>query len=368
MKDYRIPVTLLTGFLGAGKTTLLNAVLRDPSASRIAVIVNEFGEAGIDHDLIETSCEDIVLMSSGCLCCTIRSDLADTMVSLFARRNAGELAFDRVVIETTGLADPGPILQTMTADPWLKMSFRVDGVVTVADAAAGPATMDRQFEAVAQAAIADLIVVSKTDLAPPDAARAFEARLRELNPTAGIIRWRRGEAAPNALWGLSALRHDAAPAQALSWLSPREAEPADPLANLSGLAPAGSGAKAKQTIAMSPHDARIGAASIVVEAPISEDVFDIWLDCLIALRGPDILRVKGVVHLEGIDTPFAFHGVQHIFDPPVPLRDWPKDDRRSRVVVIARDIASPDLQRNLERLRRAPLDAAGDPTSKDAFA
>nr|WP_232897408.1 GTP-binding protein [Pontibaca salina] len=352
---------MLSGFLGAGKTTLLNALLSDASAGRIAVIVNEFGEAGLDHDLIEESSEEIVLMQSGCLCCSVRGDLARSMAGLLARRDTGELAFERVVIETTGLADPGPILQTLLVDPFLAQRTRMDGVVTVADAANGPATLDAQFEAVSQVAMADLIVLSKTDLVAPDQVVKIEERLRAINPGVRILHAVKGAGASQQLWGLSGLRQSAKPADVLEWAR-APAVMKDPLANLSGLA------KAKSTqMPTSPHDVRIGSASIILDVPIPDAVFDLWLDTLIALRGPDILRVKGIVFLEDIEMPFVFHGVQHIFDPPVPLHDWPGGDRRSRIVVIARDISRPELQRSLDMLRaRSPREETDD-IQKEVF-
>ncbi len=343
--DPRVPVTLLTGFLGAGKTTVLNAILSDSTAGRVAVIVNEFGDAGLDHDLIAESEDEVVLMQSGCLCCSVRGDLARTMADLLQRRAQDEIAFERVVIETTGLADPGPILQTLQVDRFLARMTRMDGVVTVADAANGPATLDAQFEAVSQAAIADLIVVSKPDLIAEEALLRFEARLRSLNPTGQILRAVRGAGIARRFWGLSAMRQGVAQPDVLAWTS-APAPSADPLSNLTGLAPS-----KVAPVGVSPHDARIGSASIVLDDPIPPEVFDLWLDTLIALRGPDILRIKGIVFLEDVDTPFVFHGVQHIFDAPVPLRDWPKGNRQSRVVVIARDLSQPELQRSLDMLR-----------------
>lgn len=341
--DHRIPVTLLTGFLGAGKTTLLNRILSDAS-ERIAVIVNEFGEAGLDHDLIETAKDDVILMASGCLCCTVRGELADTMAGLLARRKSGEFDFDRVVIETTGLADPAPILQTMVVDQTLAHSVRVDGVVTVVDAANGSATLDAQFEAVSQVAMADLIVLSKTDLVIAERAAQLDTRLRGLNPTARILHAVRGADVIAEFWGLSGIREGVAPKEALSWLEP-SAPVGDPLANLSGFA------ASPDPSPVPTHDTRIGTASIILDDPLQDEVFDTWLNTLLRLRGADILRVKGIVFLENLETPFVFHGVQQIFDPPIPVRDWPGSDRRSRIVVIARDITRPELQRSFDMLR-----------------
>jgi G3E family GTPase len=335
MNDPRIPVTLLTGFLGAGKTTLLNALLADASAGRIAVIVNEFGEAGLDHDLIEAVDEEIVLMRSGCLCCSVRRDLSRTMTDLVRRRDYGEIAFERVVIETTGLADPGPILQTLLIDPFLARHTRMDGVVTVADAANGPATLDAQFEAVSQVAMADLVVVSKSDLVPPARLEALDRRLKGINPRARLIHAIRGEGLAGKVWGLTGLRHGATAADAMAWTSVAPPK-AMTLENLSGLS-----RPAPRLAPSSPHDSRIGTASIILDEPIPDAVFDIWLETLIELAGPDILRVKGIVFLAGLDTPFVFHGVQHVFDPPVPIPDWSGEDRRSRIVVIAATFPAP---------------------------
>lgn len=356
--DERVSVTLVTGFLGAGKTTLLNHLIRDPEAGRIAVIINEFGDVGLDHDLIEEATEGTVLMQSGCLCCSIRGDLAKTMTSLMARRKRGDLTFDRVVIETTGIADPGPILHTMVVDDQIAPHYRMDGMVTVADAANGPRTLDAQFEAVSQIAMADMLVITKADLVTPDALERFKARLSEINGTARQVRADRGRVAPGCLFNLTAMRESVTTGDVMDWLG--AAPKPDPLAGLSGFAPKAPKPAAPPMAGGSAHghhDSRIGSASIEVTEPIPAGIFDFWLDTLVSLRGPDILRIKGIVHVEEVEWPFVFHGVQHIFDAPVPLKSWQGADRTSRIVVIARDIESGNLRACLETLRISPKEA-----------
>lgn len=344
MAEKRLPVTLLTGFLGAGKSTLLNKIIATTQSERIAVIVNEFGEVGLDHDLIETTGEEVLLLSSGCICCSIRGDLAQTLADLIERRKSGELEFDRVVIETTGLADPAPIQQTFLIDQYLASASRLDGIVTLVDAANGQDTLDAQFEAISQAATADLLLLTKSELVSPQELSALQKRLEGLNPTADILDVNDAVNTPDMLWGLSGLKQDATPQNALSWMS-RDTAPKDPFANLSGLA------DATPVETFSAHDDRIATASITLDTPLEDAVFDRWLDTLVALKGRDLLRVKGIVFLKDIETPFVFHGVQHIFAPPVPLKNWDKDDTTTRIVVIARDMTEAELNRSLDMLR-----------------
>lgn len=345
--DQRVPVTLLTGFLGAGKTTLLNAVLSDASAGRVAVIVNEFGEAGLDHDLIETSEDEVVLMQSGCVCCSVRGELVQTVAGLLARRMNGEFDFERIVIETTGLADPGPVLQTMQADPTLAKNIRCDGVVTVVDAANGDRTLDGQFEAVSQVALADLIVLSKTDLVGPEQFVQFEERLRGLNPRVRIVHAVRGAGIAQKIWGLSAMRAEASHKTVLDWTTGK-GNKATGLDNLSGFAPVTP--RTGPAFGLS-HDQRISSVSIELDEPLEDKVFDTWLDTLVRRRSQNILRIKGLVFLKGIELPFVFHGVQSVFDTPVQLKEWPKEDRKSRIVVIGRDLSESKIRRSFKMLQ-----------------
>lgn len=356
----QIPVTLLTGFLGAGKTTLLNHLIRDPDAGRVAVIMNEFGDVGLDHDLIEAQTEETILMQSGCLCCTIRGDLLKTLGRLMAQRNRGALSFDRVVIETTGIADPGPILHSLVVDHIVGPYFRMDGVVTVADAATGSRTLDKQFEAVHQIAMADVIILSKTDLVTPVELARFEARLAGINTTARRVQGEHGRVPTGILFGLSAMRGNVTADDVSTWLGVTKT---DPLSGLSRLAPV---SKPSMPLPIRPsfealphHDNRITSASIEIETPISAEAFDLWLDTLVAFSGPDILRVKGIVHVEDMASPFVFHGVQHIFDAPVALTSWAGEDTKTRVVVIVRDLNAEDLKASLDMLRLRPKDADG---------
>ncbi|MEP5762395.1 MAG: GTP-binding protein [Litoreibacter sp.] len=362
LEGKRVPVTLLTGFLGAGKTTLLNHLIRDPEAGRIAVIMNEFGDVGLDHDLIEEATEETILLQSGCLCCAILGDLANTLTGLIEKRAAGQVTFDRVVIETSGIANPGPIVHTLATDHQIAQAFRLDGVVTLADAALGMKTLDQQFEAVHQVAMADILILSKVDLVEPFDLSRFEKRLGGLNASARRIRAHHGSVPVGTLFGLSAMRGGVTSSDVDSWLgmSQQLAKP-DPLAGLSGIA-----TKPAATISFTPsmrgehvrHDHRISSASIEVTEPIPATVFDFWLDTLVALKGENILRMKGILHVEGLQYPFVFHGVQHIFDAPIPLKSWSGGDTTSRVVVIARDMEEADLKAGLEMLLMRPEEGA----------
>lgn len=331
-----VPVSLLTGFLGSGKTTVLNHLLRHPDLARTVVIINEFGEIGLDHELVETSSEDMILLQSGCLCCTIRGDLLTTLRSLVDRRENCEItAFDRIVIETTGLADPAPIIHTLITDGLLGHAFRLDGVIATVDAAAGGVTLGEHPEAVKQAAMADRILLTKTDLAGPHALREIETRLRELNPGAPIVRAYQGAFEPSRVLNVGLYDYGNKIDDVRTWLNAE-----------AYLVPGERHGDVRDTVEhhhghhhdVNRHDDRISAVSFTVPDPIPAVIFDLWLETLIMLSGPNILRLKGIANVEGMPAPFVLHGVQHIFHPPTLLRDWPSEDRRTRIVLIGRDL------------------------------
>lgn len=366
MADTPIPVSLLTGFLGSGKTTLLNRLLSDARMGRAAVIINEFGEIGLDHDLVETATENMVLMQSGCLCCTVRGDLAQTLADLKARRDAGDADFERVMIETTGIADPGPIVQTLVMDPGLSDDFILDGVLTTVDCATGATTLNAHFEAVQQVAMADRLILTKADLTLPGEVEALEKRLGAINPGAPRLRAAHGVIDPAALFGV-APKSESAQADALAWVAaaPKKAS-LPPLSGLKGTNPfslpqshglfggPASGHRMGQTAAGASHDGRISSQSAEITQPISPIVFDLWLESLMSSAANNVLRLKAVVHVEGMEHPFALHGVQHVFHPPVPLTHWPKGDTVSRIVVIGRDLPEGYLAESLQFLHSRP--------------
>jgi G3E family GTPase len=330
-----IPVTLLTGFLGSGKTTVLNHVLKHQGMAATAVIVNEFGEIGLDHLLVETASEDVVLLNSGCLCCTVRSDIVDTLTNLFVDRVKGKVPFfARVAIETTGLADPAPILHTVMTDPIVAARYMLDGVVTTVDAVNGTGTLDRQPEAVKQAAVADRLLLTKTDLANAGQRQAIEARLRALNPGAIIVPVAQGIVDPAMLFGIGFYDPATKSVDVRRWLREESFETGH--------------ADEHEHADVNRHDDRIHAFCITREEPISWAALSAWLDGLATLRGEDLLRLKAIVALsDRPDQPVILHGVQHLFHPPVLLPEWPSEDHRTRIVFITRDLPREAIETTL---------------------
>ncbi|WP_029889327.1 CobW family GTP-binding protein [Polycyclovorans algicola] len=316
--DTRIPVAVLTGFLGAGKTTLLNFLLRHPAMQGTAVVVNEFGDVGLDHHLIEAAVHDVELIEGGCLCCTVRGALGDALIKLLDRSGKdGWPPIKRIILETTGVAEPGPILRELAASPELSGRVRSDGTTTLVDAAVGADTLARQRIARTQVAAADQLLISKADLVEPPALDALQSQLRALNPEAPIDILNKGAAKPQQLFG-TAQRGATQTAPLLTWLT--EAKPVR-FTPLTDDTPA-------------PDLDGIDSFSVVLDAPLPEWRFYGWLSFLRGLSGPDLLRVKGFVNLEGQLGPVLIHGVQGVFHEPESRDAWPTDDHRTRLVFI----------------------------------
>ena len=312
-----IPISILTGYLGSGKTTLLARLLKAPAFARTAVIINEFGEIGLDHDLVSASSESLIELTTGCICCAVRGDLANTLADLLARRDAGTVPlFERVVIETSGLADPAPILQLLMTDKGLSSRLALSGVVATVDAVNGLATLNREPEAAKQAAVADRLLITKADLAdgvPADLA----ARLQALNPTAPMQESRFGDFDPELLFDAGLYDPHGKSLDVTRWL----------------------GAALDTTATDAPHTRGIGTFTILRDAPIRAVALTLFLETLAEHCGRDLLRMKGIIKLaEWPERPAVIHGVQHVFYAPSLLEGWPSADHRSRIVFIVRGI------------------------------
>lgn len=307
---HRIPVSILTGFLGSGKTTVLNHLLKTPEMAGAAVIVNEFGAVGIDHELVARSSDEVVLLASGCVCCGVRADLIETLRRLFLRRVRGEIAeFDRVMIETSGVADPAPVLGILMSDPLIAARYRLDGVIATVDSVCGTRTLDTQAEALAQVASADCLLLTKVDVLGGEVPAPLVECLATLNPTARRITVEQGVVDPARLLELARRTID--------------------------FSFAGGGRSLGDS-----HAAVFRSLTVTVDAPLPAETLASWLSALRALGHPHLLRMKGVVHLDGHAAPVAIHAVQHTVAEPsaLPKRADDDADPRSRIVLITRGV------------------------------
>jgi len=332
--DEPLPVTLLTGFLGSGKTTVLNHLVR--TLPRTAILMNEFGEVGLDHQLLQKMEGPLALLSGGCVCCTISGSLSPTLKNLWMARQKGDIPpFERVIIETTGVADPVPILDNLLHDNWVRARFRLDGVVTTVDALFGDGQLDQHSEAVKQVAVADRLLLTKTDLTPADSVAALRERLTTLNPAADIVTVTHGELDPAAIQNLGLWNAATKSLEVARWLKHQRYQPAS----------AGKlGGKPSPQL----HDARIQAFSVVLDTPLDRYGLQSAIAMLASFRSENLLRFKAIVNIEGEDRPVVLHGVQHVLYPEARLDTWPDDDHRSRFVFIVRDLEPEFVARLLQ--------------------
>jgi G3E family GTPase len=323
----RIDVSLITGFLGSGKTTLMRHLLRSPAMKDAAVIVNEFGEVGLDHQLMDASGQEVVLLESGCICCSLDGSLVETIENLLRQRRKGIVpSFRRILVETTGLADPGPVIHELFDMRAVRLGVNLDRVITLVDAVSGFATLDKHDVAIRQAALASAILVSKPDLAKPDDAARLLGRLAGINPRATLAPVLDGEVDPVELFPDQ-------PHAGLGDLTGWQREPH---------------AHGGHHHGHSHHD-RVSTLALRLDTPISLSAFSTWLEATIATYGDDLLRIKGILNVEGRDRPVVVHGVQRVFHPAIELDAWPDEDRTSRLVFILYDVEPRLLVRSLAR-------------------
>ncbi|EBV3600062.1 GTP-binding protein, partial [Salmonella enterica subsp. enterica serovar Virchow] len=332
-----IAVSVLTGFLGAGKTTLLNRLLRSPELTDTAVIINEFGDVSIDHLLVEQSSDGVIELADGCLCCTVRGELVDTLADLVDRLQTGKIErLSRVVIETTGLADPVPVLQSIMGHPVLAQAYRLDGVITVVDAVNCAATLDRHEEAVKQVAVADRLVLTKTDLVDAADLRAVEQRLRTLNPGAVIMNVDQADVA--ALFNAGLYDPATKSADVGRWLGAAHGHDHDDHHH--------HGHDHDHDHHHHAHDGRVRSFSLTHDRPVPYASLEMFLELLRSVHGDQLLRMKGVVQLaEQPDRPVVVHGVQKLLHPIGRLPAWPEGKPETRLVIIGFDLAEEHVRR-----------------------
>ncbi len=369
IKPDLIPVTLLTGFLGSGKTTVLNHLVRQPEMADALVIINEFGEMALDHLLVAHSTENLVMeMDSGCVCCTIRGDLVKTLRDITWRfSREGQRQFQRVLIETTGLADPAPIIHTLMTHPQIACKYRLDGIVTTVDMATGMETLDHQQEAVKQAAMADVLLLTKLDLVTDGQRDSLLHRLNELNPAAARWPVSNGEIEARKIIHLGLFTATGKTADVARWLKEEAyssiafvpvARPQSTGHRSLIFKPQAAHAAVDHSHDVNRHNDHIHAFCFAFHDPIPEEMLESWLEILMELAGNNILRVKGILNVEGNPLPLVIHGVQHIFHPPVTLPEWPNEDRRSRLVFITRDVGKDVIEKTFHAFRHVPSPAS----------
>lgn len=351
-----IPVSVITGFLGAGKTTLLNRLLKDPELTDAAVIVNEFGDVAIDHLLVEQASDGVIELSDGCLCCTVRGELVDTLADLVDRLQSGRITrLSRVIVETTGLADPVPVLQSIMGHPVLVQAFRLDGVIALVDAVNGAATLDAHVEAVKQVAVADRILITKRDLKPDtDAQTELEARIRRLNPNAPILDVGAPSAGAASLLACGLYDPVAKTADVRRWLG--EASDRDPPGHSHDHHDHQHTHEGGHDHAHHHHhDDRVRSFSLVHDDPIPYAAIATFLELLQSTQGEKLLRMKGIVELsEDPSRPLVVHGVQKLMHPPARLPAWPDEKRGTRLVLIGMDLPDDYVRRLFAAITNRP--------------
>jgi G3E family GTPase len=357
----RLPVSIITGFLGSGKTTLLNRLLGHSSLANSLVIINEFGEIGIDHLLVSVPSENLLLLNNGCLCCVLQGDLANTFADIHAKRTRGDIpAFDRVIVETTGLADPVPIIQTIVTDAAIANHYCLEAVVTLVDCVHGEAQLDRNPESLKQVAVADSLLISMTDLVAEEQLSSLREKLKDINPAAHVLKVTFGAVDPEELFHDGVRDPTARAADVERWLGIEAYRHHDPAMPQIGRAP-------KRDRSADRHNEHVQTFSLFYESPIRFSALGLWMNMLAGLRGRDLLRVKGVLNVEG--DPVAIHVVQTVIHEPVILKQWPSDDRRSRIVFITRNIERQDIAKTLEALSFvAPTKPRGSTIDPGAYA
>ncbi|MGE0006222.1 MAG: GTP-binding protein [Parvibaculaceae bacterium] len=332
-----IPVVLVTGFLGSGKTTLLQRILNLPQLANTAVIVNEFGEVGIDHHLVRQVAENVVLLPNGCLCCKVRDDLGVTMRELHAAsQSETAVPLERLLIETTGLADPVPIVHTLMTDPVVDRAFSLRTIIAVVDAINGEHNLSTHQESARQVAIADRLVITKTDIADGKTVAALIPRLRQINPAAMIDEAQSPAFDPSTVFADQNHDLQGNPSDVRSWIK-------------EGAYRGGQGGGHRHA----RHAENIGATCVVFDKPLEWTAFTVWLTMLLHSQGKDLLRIKGLLNIEGQSGPVVFQGVQHAISPPVHMPNWPDGDRRSRLVFIAQGVEPEKLRQSLLIFDRA---------------